>query len=130
MTTTNDDPVSERRDTSSLRRELDRQYVMRLQRLEDRLDSLEKQATNQAHTHETKFDNFIYCMDKRFGHLDALVNDVRKVQYEQQPSLETLDRIVQSGVTLRWMITAAVALLATIAAVATSMDTLQKWMNK
>ncbi|HOW75604.1 MAG TPA: hypothetical protein PK959_06690 [Candidatus Competibacteraceae bacterium] len=101
-----------------LRRELDRQYIQRLQRLEDRLELVETQNGQQFNG-----------LEQQINQVSQQLRDLSEQQSEQAPLLVALNRIVQSGLVLRWMLVGVMGLLAALATLATVWEGFQKWIR-
>lgn len=101
-----EEPISERgSEVAILRRELDRQLTHRLDHVETELTGLKERLIEQAHQ----------------------LRQISEQQAEQSPALVTINRMMASGVVLRWMVTLVVGILGCLAAVATAWETIQKW---
>lgn len=125
-----DDPDSGRAsETALLRRELDRHYMQRLQRLETRVEAWEAQNLQQLHNIEQQMRHEGQTQRELLDQLSRQVQALIAQQEEQAPTLEALTRVVQSGTVLRWLIMTGMGLLVGLAAIATAWESIQKWLK-
>ncbi len=126
----NDDVNSGRlNETALLRRELDRQNIQRLQRMEERMENWEAQNAQQLRNLEQQMSHEGQTQRHLLDQLSQQVQRLSEQQAEQAPILAALTKIVQSGSALRWLIMAGMGLLASLAAVATAWEAIQKWLK-
>lgn len=116
-------------ETALLRRELDRQYAQRLQRVEDRLETIETTMTRQLHDLDRRMGTEWQELRRSIDRLADSMKDLSEKQKAQAPAMETLNVMVQSGMVLRWMILAVVGLLGALATVATAWEGVRKWFG-
>lgn len=126
----NSEPDSGRSsETALLRRELDRQYIQRLQRLEDRMETWEAQNLQQLRSLEQQMSHEGLTQRTLLDQLSRQVQALAEQQEEQTPILEALTRVMQSGTALRWIIMAGMGVLAALAAGVTAWETIQRWLK-
>lgn len=126
-----EEPISERRaELSGLRWALNEQYGSRLQRLEERLDMIANHSTKNHFETEKRIDELGYNMDKQLSAIGAKISAIAIVQNEQTPNIKTINRIIDSGLAMRWVVIGLVGLLATLATLATAYETLQRYLTR
>lgn len=116
-------------ETALLRRELDRQYAQRLQRVEDRLETIETTMTRQLHDLDRRMVTEWQELRRSIDRLADSMKDLSDKQNAQAPAMETLNVMVQSGMVLRWMILVVVGALGALATVATAWEGVRKWFG-
>jgi chromosome segregation ATPase len=101
-----------------LRRERDHHFEFRLQRLEDRLEKLEDEVDKQLRE-----------MERSLSQLTTEIHELVKLQEQQGPALVAMNRLVQSGLVIRWLIAAGVGVIATAATLATAWEAMHRWFR-
>lgn len=97
-------------ETALLRREWDRDIRERLRDLERRQDHLEHTITD------------------KMGEIRLELRRLLEQQAEQGPALDALNKMVNSGLALRWLVIGVVGLLASLATVLTAWEAVRKWL--
>lgn len=109
--TPEEEPHSERAsEVALLRREMDRDMRERLRAAEARLDALEHQMSHQFH---------------------EIVVELRRLAAQQEtqgPALDAFNKVLASGMALRWMVVGVVGILATLATAFSAWEAVKKWL--
>lgn len=124
------EPNSERgNETALLRRELDRQFGVRLQRAEERIDRLEEQIAAAILDFERRMMAELNSNRVHIGDLSHNVQQMVDRQNQQAPAMAVVVQMVQSGMVVRWLIMGLVGILAALATVATAWEAIHKWFK-
>lgn len=104
-----------------LKRPMDYQFIDRLAHLEGRIESL---------------DQLEVRISKELEELRHLVlestKQTQKIMENQeiyQPTLKSIDRIIDAGLVLRWIVLFTIGTLAAVGTVVTAWDTIRSWIK-
>jgi hypothetical protein len=126
----NSEPNSERgNETALLRRELDRQFGIRLQRTEEQIDKLDEQVAAAILDFERRMMVEFNSNRIHVGDLSHNVQQMMDRQNRSAPALDKVVKMVQSWMVMRWLIMGIVGIVAALATVATAWEVIRKWFG-
>lgn len=118
-----DDPDSER---TMLRRDMDRIQSERLAHLETKLEELEdwvqRELKDMEELHKLEWN-------EQRQVLNLMTRNVQKIldrQQEQEPAMKSLEKVIQSGMVMRWIVLFVITTLAAIGTGATAWDAIKR----
>ncbi|MCO5763750.1 MAG: hypothetical protein NHG36_19990 [Chromatiaceae bacterium] len=116
------DPDSER---NMMRREIDRIHTDRLVHLETKLETLEEWVRRELQTMEDVHERE---WNEQRQVLNLMTRNVQKIldrQAEHEPAMEALEKVIQSGMVMRWIVLFVITTLAAIGTGATAWDAIK-----
>lgn len=108
-------------DVPVLKRSADYQFVERLAHLEGRIESLDQLEVRISKELE----------DLRYLVLESTkqTQQIMENQEIYQPTLKSINRIIDAGLVLRWIVLFTIGTLAAVGTVATAWDAIRSWIK-
>lgn len=106
-----------------------RLYADRFQHLESRMDNLEERIRQELEDFETRNTA---KLDEERGAINSITRNVQRILDQQaanQPALANIQKIINTGIVLRWIIISVVGTLAAISTIATGWETFKGWLK-